>query len=43
MEKRLKDIKDIEERKFTDKYGKDVFSKIIESKEKKCEMLEQSV
>ncbi|WP_317368389.1 hypothetical protein [uncultured Tyzzerella sp.] len=43
MEKRLKDIKDIEERKFTDKYVKDVFSKIIESTEKKYEMLEQSV
>ena len=43
MEKRLKDIKDIEERKFTDKYVKDIFSKIIESTEKKYEMLEQSV
>ena len=43
MEKRLKDIKDIEERKFTDKYVKDIFSKIIESTEKKYEILEQSV
>lgn len=43
MEKRLKDIKDIEERKFADKYVKDIFSKIIESTEKKYEMLEQSV
>ena len=43
MEKRLKDIKDIEERKFADKYVRDIFLKIIESTEKKYEMLEQSV
>ena len=43
MEKRLKDIKDIEERKFANKYVKDIFLKIIESTEKKYEMLEQSV
>lgn len=43
MEKRLKDIKDIEERKFTDKYIRDIFSKVIESTEKKYEMLEKSI
>ena len=43
MEKRLKDIKDIEERKFTDKYIRDIFSKVIESTERKYEMLEKSI
>nr|WP_317358874.1 hypothetical protein [uncultured Tyzzerella sp.] len=43
MEKRLKDIKDIEERKFANKYVRDVFSKMVEVMEKKYEMLEKSV
>ena len=43
MEKRLKDIKDIEERKFANLYIKDVFEKIIEVTEQKYEMLEKSV
>ena len=43
MEKRLKDIKDIEERKFANLYIKDVFEKIIEITEQKYEMLEKSV
>ena len=43
MEKRLKDIKDVEERKFANIYVKDIFEKIIEVTEQKYKMLEKSV
>ncbi|WP_250277267.1 hypothetical protein [[Clostridium] colinum] len=43
MEKRLKDIEDIEERKFANKYVRDIFQKVIEVTEKKYEVLEKSI
>ena len=43
MENRLKDIKNIEERKFANNYIRNVFEKIIEVTESKYEMLEKSI